>query len=100
MVGVLAKFEFLAGHQEDIGRFFAEGRVIVEGQPASTGWYAARLGPTTYVAFAFFATEADRDALLAAGGPVLSRTYGHLFAVPPTFDKTDIVEHRAPATAA
>jgi len=94
MVGVLARFEFIAGHEEEISRFFAEGRAIVEGQPVSTGWYAARLGPTTY---AVFATEADRDGLLATGGPVLSKTYGHLFAVPPTFDKADIVEHRTPA---
>src|SRR4051812_4299645 len=97
MVGVLARFTFVTGHDEEIGRFFAEGRVIVERQPGSTGWYAARLDPTTYVAFAVFATEADRDQLLAAGGPVLSKTYGHLFAEPPTFDKTDIVEHRSPA---
>ena len=100
MVGVLAKFEFLAGHEDEISRFFAEGRVIVEGQPAPTGWYAARLGPSTYAAFAVFATEADRDALLSAGGPVLSKTYGHLFAVPPTFDKADITEYRAPASSA
>jgi hypothetical protein len=56
MVGVLAKFEFLPGHEQEIDRFFAEGRTIVEGQPATTGWYAARLGPTTYAAFAVFAT--------------------------------------------
>jgi hypothetical protein len=99
MVAVLARFDFVAGHEEEISRFFAEGRVIVEGQPESTGWYAARLGPTTYAAFAVFATEADRDALLAAGGPVLSKTYGHLFASPPTFDMADIVEHRSPAPA-
>ena len=97
MVGVLARFEFLPGHEEEIGQFFAEGRTIVEGQPATTGWYAARLGPTSYAAFAVFATEADRDSLLAAGGPALSKTYGHLFAAPPTFDKTDIIERRPPA---
>ena len=52
------------------------------------------------LAFAVFATEADRDALLSAGGPVLSKTYGHLFAVPPTFDKADIIEYRAPVSSA
>ncbi len=98
MVGVLARFDFLAGHEQEIRRFFVEGRAIVEGQPPATGWYAARLGPTTYTAFAVFASEADRDSLLAAGGPALSRTYGHLFAAPPTFDKVDIVEHRSPTT--
>ena len=91
-VGVLAKFEFLPGYEQEIGRFFAEGRTIVEGQPATTGWYAVRLGPTTYAAFAVFATEADRDNLLAAGGPALSKAYGHLFAAPPTFDKADIID--------
>jgi hypothetical protein len=100
MVGVLAKFEFLEGHETEIGRFFSEGRAIVEGQPPTTGWYAARLGPTTYAAFAVFAGDEDRDSLLAAGGPVLSKTYGHLFAAPPTFDKIDIIEHRSPAPSA
>jgi hypothetical protein len=96
MVAVLARFEFLPGYEQEVRRFFAEGRAIVEGQPATTGWYAARLGPTTYTAFAVFASEADRDKLLAAGGPALSRTYGHLFAEPPTFDKADIIECRPP----
>jgi hypothetical protein len=61
-VAVLARFEFLPDHQQEIDRFFAEGRVIVEGQRATTGWYATRFGPTTYVAFAVFATEADRES--------------------------------------
>jgi hypothetical protein len=54
------------------------------------------LGATTYGAFAAFASEDDRDALLAAFGPKLSATASHLFEVPPTFDKVDIVESRAP----
>lgn len=61
------------------------------------GWYAARLGPTTYADFAVIATEAARDNLLAAGGPASSKTYGHLFAAPPTFDKADIIERRPSA---
>ena len=66
-------------------------------QPATTGGWAVRAGPTTYTAFAVFATEADREALLAAGGPVLSKTYAHLFAGPPAFDKVDVVESRPPS---
>jgi hypothetical protein len=95
-VGVLARFDFKAGHDEDAARFFSEGRAIVEGQPKTTGWFAFRLGPTTYCAFASFTDAADRAALLAAGGPVLSRKFGHLFATPPTFDLVDIVEARIP----
>jgi hypothetical protein len=96
MVAVLARFDFLPGYEQEIHRFFAEGRTIVEDQPVTTGWYAARLGPTTYAAFAVFASEADRDKLLAAGGPALSKTYGHLFAAQPTFEKAEIIECRPP----
>src|SRR4051794_2782819 len=84
-VGVLARFEFVPGHDDAVGEFFAAGRSIVEGQPPSTGWYAFRLDATTYSAFAVFDNETDRDALLASGGPVLSKAYGHLFAGPPSF---------------
>lgn len=99
-VGVLARFEFKPAHDEDASRFFSEGRTIVENQPETTGWFAFRLGPTTYCAFASFADAADRDALLAAGGPVLSKKFGHLFATPPTFDMVDIVEARIPVANA
>jgi len=95
-VGVLARFELRPGVDDEIKQFFAEGRAIVEQQPNETCWYAFRLGPTTYGAFAAFATEADRAALLAAGGPKLSATAAHLFATPPTFDLIDIVESRVP----
>lgn len=95
-VGVLARFEFRPGFDDEIARFFADGRAIVEGQPATTCWYAFRTGATTYGAFAAFATDADRDALLAAGGPKLSASAADLFVVPPTFDRIDIVESRPP----
>jgi hypothetical protein len=96
-VGVLARFEFEPGHEEEVARFFRDGRAIVAGEPATTGWYAFRIGPTTYGAFAVFSGDADRDALLAKGGPALSASVRHLFAGPPSFDKVDVVEARPPA---
>ena len=65
-VGVLARFEFLPGHDEEVARFFAAGRAIVEGQPATTGWYAVRVGPTSYAAFAVFASASPRSVALSA----------------------------------
>lgn len=94
-VGVLARFEFKSGHDDEVRRFFAEGRAIVESQPATTVWTAFRVDEGTYGAFASFASDADREALLASGGPVLSATFGHLFAAPPTFEKVEVIESRA-----
>jgi hypothetical protein len=93
-VGVRAEFEFKAGQEAAAQDFFDNGRLVVETQPGTTRWYAFQVGPTTYGAFAVFADEADRDALLAAGGPQSSRTNADLFERPPTFEKVDIIASR------
>jgi hypothetical protein len=93
-VGVVATFEFKAGNDVAVERFFRDGQLTVEGQPATTLWFAYRLGPTTYGAFAAFASNEDRAALLAAGGPKASRDSAALFERPPTFQEVDIVAAR------
>jgi hypothetical protein len=93
-VGVLARFEFKIEAAAAAEEFFESGRLVVEGQPTSTRWYAFRISPTTFGAFAVFATEADRDALLAAGGPRASRANEDLFTQLPSFEKVDIVAAR------
>ena len=93
-VGVLARFEFKVEATTAAEEFFENGKLVVEGQPTSTRWYAFRMTPTTFGAFAVFANEADRDALLAAGGPRASRANEDLFAQPPSFEMVDIVTAR------
>jgi hypothetical protein len=93
-VGVLARFEVRPDSGAEIGNFFKEGLPLVEAQPESTVWFAFRLNETTYGAFAAFANDRDRDALLSAGGPQLSQRYRHLFTSRPTFDKVDLLEVR------
>ncbi|MGI9009099.1 MAG: hypothetical protein ACR2FU_23420 [Streptosporangiaceae bacterium] len=95
LVGVLAKFEFKAGNEEAAERFFQGGKLVVEGQPATTQWFAFHLAATTYGAFAVFACEEDREALLSSGGPRASRESANLFARAPSFEKVDIVAARA-----
>jgi hypothetical protein len=99
-VGVLAHFEFEPGNEAFAAQFFAAGRLVVEGQPATTMWFAYRLGPGEYGAFATFASVADRDALLAAGGPRLAEENRDRFARAPSFQKLDILTARyaGPAT--
>jgi hypothetical protein len=93
-VGVLSRFEVRPGLEQDVADFFKEGLPLVEAQPSTTVWFAFRLSETTYGAFAAFADDQDRDALLASGGPQLSRRYTHLFAEAPSFDKVDVLEAR------
>jgi hypothetical protein len=93
-VGVLARFEVRAGLEKDVAAFFKEGLPLVAAQPRTTVWFAFQLSATTYGAFAAFASTQDRDALLASGGPQLSRKYAHLFTSAPSFDLVDVLEAR------
>ena len=96
-VGVVAEFEFKAGNDAAVERFFQQGQLVVEEQPGTTQWFAYRLGPTTYGAFAVFADDEDREALLRAGGPQSSRENAALFEHAPSFEKVDIVAARTTA---
>lgn len=93
-VGVLAQFEVKPGAEEDVANFFKEGLPLVEAQPRTTVWFAFRRGETSYGAFAAFANDQDREALLSSGGPQLSKKYAHLFASAPSFEKVDVLEAR------
>ena len=94
---MLARFEFAPGNDAAVQAFFRTGRAIVDdSQPGSTLWFAYRLGPTSYGAFAAFANDADRQAMLAGGGPKLARENAELFTGPPSFELVDIVADRQP----
>jgi hypothetical protein len=93
-VGVLAQFEFKDGDDPAVDSFFQNGKLIVEDQPSSTVWFAFRSGPNTFGAFAAFATESDRQALLAAGGPKLARGNAELFTRAPSFELVEVVAAR------
>jgi hypothetical protein len=93
-VGVLATFDVTPGAHERVAAFFAEGLPLVERQPDSTVWFAFRASDTSYGAFAAFANDADRRALLSAGGPQLAQKYHDLFASRPTFVEVDVLEAR------
>ncbi len=95
-VGVLARFEAKPGNEAAVERFFQEGLPIVQRQSAETAWYAFRLGSTTFGAFAAFADEEARLALLSVGGPVAAQRHPELFAQPPTFEMADVLAAKLP----
>ncbi len=96
-VAVLARFEAKPGNEAQVQSFFDRGLAIVEGQPSTTIWIAFRTGPASYGAFAAFSNEKDREALLGAGGPKLSREFADLFVRPPSFEKADVLKARLPS---
>ncbi|MCC5610826.1 hypothetical protein LC612_29795 [Nostoc sp. CHAB 5834] len=61
-VGVLARFEAKPGKEAELKSLLRNGLAMVEKEPATTQWYAIKIGPTTYGIFDVFPNEAGRQA--------------------------------------
>ncbi|MBN7374602.1 putative quinol monooxygenase [Mycobacteroides abscessus] len=95
--GLLVRFDALPGKEDEVKDFLDSGRGLVEGEQATTAWFAIRLGPTSFGIFDVFPDDAGRDAHLS--GPVaeaLGDNAGTLFSEP-TIDKLDVLASKLPA---
>ncbi|NKE11028.1 antibiotic biosynthesis monooxygenase, partial [Kocuria subflava] len=52
--GLLVRFDALPGKEDDEKEFLDSGRALVEGEPATTEWFAVRLGPYSFGIFDVF----------------------------------------------
>lgn len=96
-VGLLVRIEALPGKEAEVESFLKGGLALVQQEPATTAWFALRLGPSTFGIFDVFLDEAGRDAHL--GGRVaaaLKENAGTLFAAP-TIEKIDVLAAKLPA---
>ncbi|MDQ3547574.1 MAG: antibiotic biosynthesis monooxygenase, partial [Chloroflexota bacterium] len=50
-VGLLVRLEARPGKEADVEAFLRAGLALVEEEPATTAWFAIRLGPSTYGIF-------------------------------------------------
>ncbi len=73
-VGLLVQFEALSGKEDEVERFLAGALPMVEDEPATTAWFAIRLGPSTFGIFDVFPDESGRDAHLS--GRVAEALFG------------------------
>ena len=95
--GLLVRFDALPGKEDEVKDFLDSGRGLVEGEPATTAWFAIRLGPISFGIFDVFPDDAGRDAHLS--GPVaeaLGENAGTLFSEP-TIEKLDVLASKLPA---
>lgn len=96
-VGVLARLEAKPGKEDEVASFLEGALPLAEQEPATSIWFAIRLGPTTFGIFDAFPDEAGRDAHLS--GPIaaaLMERADELFAQPPTIEKVDILASKLP----
>ncbi len=97
-VALLVRLEAKPGKQEEVATFLRGGLSVVQAEPATTTWFALRLGPSTFGIFDAFADESGRQAHLAGRvAATLMARASELFAQPPVIEKVDVLAAKLPA---
>lgn len=91
-VALLVRLEAKPGRESEVESFLRAGLALVEAEPATTAWFAIRLGPSTFGIFDAFADEAGRQAHLTGQvAAALMEKAPELFAEPPVIEKVDVI---------
>jgi quinol monooxygenase YgiN len=91
-VGLLVRLEAKAGKEVELGNFLSGALPLAQQEPATTTWFALRLGPSTFGIFDAFPDEAGRQAHLS--GPIaaaLMAKASELLSAAPTIEKVDVL---------
>lgn len=96
-VALLVRLEAKPGKEQEVEKFLRGGLALVEQEPATTAWFAIRLGPSTFGIFDAFPDEAGRHAHLSgAVATALMEKASELFAEPPVIEKIDVLAAKFP----
>src|SRR5438270_12990320 len=96
-VALLVRLEAKPGKEADVESFLRGGLSIVQQEPATTTWFAIRLGPSTFGIFDAFSDEAGRQAHLSGKvAAALKQKAAELFSQPPTLAKVEALAPKLP----
>lgn len=96
-VGLLVRLEAKPGKEAEVATFISGALSLAQQEPATTTWFALRLGPSTFRIFDTFPDEDGRQAHLS--GPIaaaLMAKASELFSVPPAIEKIDVLAAKLP----
>jgi quinol monooxygenase YgiN len=99
-VGLLVRLEARPGREAEVAEFLRGALPAVEAEPGTTGWFAIRLGPSTFGIFNAFPSEAGRQAHLSGSvATALMEKAGELFAGSPAIMPIDVLASKLPGLA-
>jgi quinol monooxygenase YgiN len=86
------RLEAKPGKEAEVEKFLRGGLSIVQEEPATTTWYALRLGPSTFGIFDTFSDESGRQAHLngRVAAALLAKA-SELLSKPPSIEKVDVL---------
>jgi len=96
-VALLVRLEAKPGKEKEVESFLRSGLAIVQGEPATTTWFAIRFGPATFGIFDAFPDDAGRQAHLSGQvAAALMAKAADLLAKPPAIEKLDVLAAKLP----
>ncbi len=96
-VGLLVRLEAKPGKEADLEAFLKGGLAIVQEEPATTTWFAIRMGRATFGIFDAFPDESGRQAHLQGRvAAALGAKAGELLSKPPTIERVDVLAAKLP----
>ena len=96
-VGLYVPLEAKPGREADVEAFLKSAVPLVQAEPATTAWFAIRLGPSSFAIFDVFPNEDGRTAhLQGAVAAALMEKAGELLAQPPNIRRVDVLADKLP----
>ncbi len=96
-VGLLLRLEAKPGKEAEVESFLKGALPVVQDEPATTAWFAIRLGPTTFGIFDVFPDEAGRQAHMTGRvADALRAQWADLLAQPPSIEQVDVLASKLP----
>jgi quinol monooxygenase YgiN len=96
-VALYVRLEAKPGKEKDVEAFLKGGLAVVQGEPATTAWFALRMGPSSFGIFDAFPDEAGRQAHLSGRvAAALMQKAADLLAKPPAIEKVDVLAAKLP----
>ncbi len=95
---LFVRLEAKPGKETEVERFLLGGLPIVQEEPATTAWFAIKMGPKTFGIFDAFPDEAGRQAHLSGRvASALMAQAPELLAEPPSIQKLDVLAAKLPS---
>jgi len=96
-VGLLLRLHAKPGKEAELENFLRGALPIVQGEPATTAWFAIRYGPQDFGIFDAFPDDTGRQAHLAGQvAAALMARAPELLAEPPIIEKVDVLASKLP----
>jgi quinol monooxygenase YgiN len=91
-VALLVRLDAKPGKEAEVESFLRAGLAVVQEEPATTAWFAIRIGPSTFGIFDAFPDEEGRQTHLSGRvAAALLAKASELLSQPPVIEKVEVL---------